>query len=165
MSDDQSAGAEKATGEQPPSEESSPDDNATPADSKPDVDWKSKAREWEKRAKANAEAASKLTALEESQKTESQKLADSLTSAKEEVAEARLDALRYRTATKFKISDEDAETFLTGIDEETIVRQAQRLVVLQKPGTPQPDPSQGSRGPATGGNMNELIRRELRGGQ
>ncbi len=162
MPEDQSAAAETATGEQPAYQEPSPDDNnATNSDSKPEVDWKSKAREWEKRAKANAEAASKLSALEESQKTESQKLADSVTAAKQEAAEARMEALRYRTATKFGITDEDAETFLTGTDEETIVRQAQRLVVLQKPGTPQPDPSQGSRGPATAGNMNELIRSGL----
>lgn len=91
--------------------------------------WKAQARENEKRAKANADAADKLATLEESQKTEAQKLADRTTAAEMAVLEAKADALRWRTAAKYGISDEDAELFLTGTDEATLIKQAERLGV------------------------------------
>lgn len=46
---------------------------------------------------------------------------------------ARADAMRFRIASKFSISDEDADLFLTGTDEETLTRQAQRLAEREKP--------------------------------
>lgn len=65
----------------------------------------------------------------------------------EAAAKAATEALRWRTAAKYGISDEDAETFLTGTDEATITRQAERLAQFQKaPTTPRPDPSQGAKG-------------------
>ncbi len=136
------------------------DDDAT----KPDVDWKARSREWEKRAKANADAADRLAQMEEAQKTEAQRSADRAAKAEQELTAARTDALRFRVATKYGISDEDAETFLTGGDEEAIVRQAERLAALAKPGAPRPDPSQGPRGDTVSGDMNTLIRRGLRSG-
>jgi len=90
-------------------------------------DWKARAREWEKRAKANADAASRLAELEESQKSEAQKLADAKTAAEKEASDARAEAMRWRVAAKHGVSDEDAELFLTGTDEETLTKQAQRL--------------------------------------
>jgi len=89
--------------------------------------WKAQARENEKRAKANADAASRLAALEESQKTEAQKLADAKAAAEKDAADARVEALRWRVAAKHGISDEDAELFLTGTDEVTLTKQAERL--------------------------------------
>lgn len=94
---------------------------------KVEVDWKARARDWEKRAKANADAATKLTELEESQKTEAQKLADARDAAISDAAAARAEALRWRVAAKHGISDEDADLFLTGTDEETLTKQAARL--------------------------------------
>ncbi len=78
-------------------------------------------------AKANADAATRLAALEESQKTETQKMADAKTAAERERDEARAESLRWRVAAKHGISDEDAELFLTGTDEETLTKQAERL--------------------------------------
>jgi hypothetical protein len=113
----------------------------------PEVDWKAKAREWEKRAKANADAAKKLEELEESQKTEQQKLADRLAELEQEAAAARAEALRYKVASQFGVTEEDATLFLTGTDEETLTKQAERLVARSedaaKPRPPQPDPNQG----------------------
>jgi hypothetical protein len=40
---------------------------------------------------------------------------------------ARAELLRYKVATKFGIADEDIELFLTGTDEETLTKQAERL--------------------------------------
>lgn len=60
---------------------------------------------------------------------------------------ARSEALRWRIAAKHGISDEDAETFLTGSDEASLTKQAERLAALAKaqagPTTPKPDLSQG----------------------
>lgn len=118
--------------------------------------WKAKAREQEKRAKANADAATKLAALEESQKTETQRLADAKTAAETDAASARAEALRWRIAAKHGISDDDADTFLTGTDEETLTKQAERLSALSKDTTPPPGPrpdlSQGAKGNAAGGS-------------
>ena len=98
-----------------------------PSDDDKSIDWKSKSREWEKRAKANADAADRLAQLEESQKTEAQKLADAKTAAEQEAVAARADALRWRIAARHGISDEDAELFLSGTDEATLTKQAERL--------------------------------------
>jgi len=73
-----------------------------------------------------------------------------LQEAEEAAAKAATEALRWRTAAKFGISDEDAETFLTGTDEATITRQAERLAEFQKaqqdaPAGPRPDLTQGSK--------------------
>jgi TolA-binding protein len=44
-----------------------------------------------------------------------------------ELTAAKAEVLRFRIAAKFGITDEDAELFLTGTDEETITKQAERL--------------------------------------
>lgn len=109
--------------------------------------WKQKAREQEKRAKANAEAAQKLAEIEEANKTEQEKQAERLAELEREAQAARAEALRFRVASKFGVSDEDADLFLTGTDEETLTRQAERLAARDedagKPRAPKPDPNQG----------------------
>lgn len=139
------------TGDQAPETEHT---DQTPAPT--EVDWKSKAREWEKRAKANADAATRLAEFEESQKSEAQKLSDAKTAAEQDAALARAEALRWRIAAKHGISDEDAELFLTGTDEETLTKQAERLAERVtapagdgRPRPPKPDPNQGK--PVTDG--------------
>ncbi len=134
-----------------------------------DADYVKKLRDeaakYRTEAKTNAQAAQKLADLEEANKTEAQKLSDRLAAAEQATTKAQTDALRYRIATKFKLSDDQADLYLTGTDEEHLTRQAEGLVAMQQPGTPRPDPSQGSRGSSpAGGDMNTLIRRNLRGG-
>lgn len=89
--------------------------------------WKSKAREQEKRAKANADAAKRLTEIEDAQKTEAEKASERLRALESERDAAVRDALRFKVASKHGISDEDADLFLTGSDEETLTKQAERL--------------------------------------
>jgi hypothetical protein len=90
-------------------------------------------------------AAANLSDLEKAQKaaTDAQAIADKATH----------EALRLRVAAKHGISDEDADLFLTGSDQETVERQAAALVARTSTGTtpgPRPDLSQGSKGePAT----------------
>lgn len=100
---------------------------ATEAPPKPETDWKAEAKKWESRAKENKTAADKLAELEEASKSEAQKVADRLTAAENEAAEARREALRLRVAARFQIGDEDADLFLTGSDEQTLTKQAERL--------------------------------------
>lgn len=89
------------------------------------------AAKYRTEAKANADAAKRLAEIEEANKSEVQRAADRLKAAETEAAEARRDALRYRIASKFKIDDEDAELFLTGSDEESLTKQAERLTARE----------------------------------
>lgn len=71
--------------------------------------------------------AAKFDEAEEATKSEIQKAADAKAKAEQERDAARAEALRLRIATKHGISDEDADLFLTGKDEATLTKQAERL--------------------------------------
>ena len=93
--------------------------------------WKAKAREQEKRAKENAAAAKRLNEIEEAQKSEAEKAAGRIKALEDEVETSKRDALRFKVASKYGIGDEDVELFLTASDEETLTKQAERLVGRQ----------------------------------
>jgi predicted phage tail protein len=93
--------------------------------------WKQKAREQEKRAKDNADAAKRLADLEDAQKSETEKAADRIAKAEAEVASVPgkvSEALRTHLIALHKISDEDAELFLTASEPELLLKQVDRLV-------------------------------------
>lgn len=71
--------------------------------------------------------ADKFDQLEEANKSEQQKLTDRAEAAEQAAEKAQAEALRFKVASKHGISDEDAELFLTGTDEDTLTKQAQRL--------------------------------------
>lgn len=85
-------------------------------------------------------------------KTELEQLTERLAKHEEELAKARTAAARATIAAKHQISEEDAAEFLTGADEAAMTRQAERLAAIRgqaaAPGTPRPDPTQGSQGGA-----------------
>lgn len=87
-------------------------------------------------------AAANLSDLERAQKaaTDAQAVAE----------RASAEALRLRVAAKHGISDEDADLFLTGSDQETVERQAAALVARTST-SPKPDLSQGSKGTPVAG--------------
>lgn len=87
------------------------------------IDWKAKAREWERRAKANRSAADELAALQDSTRALEETLAD----LQSRHTEAETRALRSDIATKHGISAEDRDLFLTGSDEASLEAQAKRL--------------------------------------
>ena len=68
---------------------------------KPEIDWKAKSRDWERKAKANAEAARKLAQIEEASKTEADKAAEKLQALETQVADlgvntaSRIVAMEY----------------------------------------------------------------------
>jgi hypothetical protein len=93
--------------------------------------WREKAREQEKRAKSNAEAAKRLAEIEESQKTEAEKAADRIAKAEAEVAAVPAkvaEALRAHLVELHKIDKDDADLFLTGTEPELLLKQVTRLL-------------------------------------
>lgn len=93
--------------------------------------WKQKAREQEKRAKENAEAAKRLGEIEEAQKSEAEKAADRIAKAEAEVGEIPhkvADALREHLIALHEIDKDDAELFLTANVPDLLLKQVTRLV-------------------------------------
>jgi hypothetical protein len=70
------------------------------------ADWKAKAREWEKRSKANAEKAKSYDEYTESQKTEQQRLADQLAAAQEETRKAHEERFRLLACAQYDLPPE-----------------------------------------------------------
>ena len=137
-----------------------------------DADYVRKLRDeaakYRTEAKANAEAAERLAAIEESQKTEAEKTADRIRQLEVEAQTAQREALRFKVAAKFGIGDEDADLFLTGSDEETLTKQAERLAArvddrkktgnhAPREGTTPADPPQD--------DLREFTRQLFQGGQ
>lgn len=120
-----------ATGTDPSSAPGAPDPEPTTFDADYVKKLRDEAAKYRNEAKTNAEAARKLAELEESQKTETQKLSDAKTAAEKDAADAKAEALRWRIAARHSITDEDAELFLTGTDEDTLTKQAQRLTARE----------------------------------
>lgn len=96
--------------------------------------WKQKAREQEKRAKDNAAAAKRLSELEESQKSEAEKVSDRIAKAEAEAASVPAkvaDALRAHLVELHQIDADDAELFLTATEPDLLLKQVTRLVGQQ----------------------------------
>lgn len=127
-----------------------------------------KALEAERAARAAAEKAhaavqKQLDEIEASKLSDIERAQKEAADAKADAAKAQAEALRYRIATKHGISDEDAELFLTGADEQTLTRQAARLVERTPSTThPKPDLSQGGKKtPPAGDDEMRAFTREL----
>ena len=75
--------------------------------------------------------AAKLDTLEQANKSEADKFSERIASLETENTAIKSQALRSRIQAKFSVSDEDAELFLTGIDEASLTKQAERLGVRE----------------------------------
>lgn len=121
-------------------------DTTTPKPTETVDFWKQKAREQEKRAKDNAEAAKRLAELEESQKTESQRLTERADAEYKRAQDAEAKLLRYEVAAETGVPA-TALKFLTGSSREEIEASAKDVLDLigdaGKPRTPKPDLNQG----------------------
>ncbi len=131
----------------PEAPEQSPNDETKVFDADYVAKLRQEAAKYRTEAKANADAAKRLAEIEDAQKSEAQKAADRIAELEQQAATAQREALRFKVASKFGISDEDADLFLTGSDEETLGKQAERLAARAedagKPRSPRPDPNQG----------------------
>ena len=72
--------------------------------------------------------AAKLDEIEKANQTEAEKAQARIAELETEMQSVRLDSLRRKVAGEHQITDQDdIDLFLTGTDEETLTRQAQRL--------------------------------------
>lgn len=116
----------------------------------------------EREARKAAEDATKalqaqLDEIKAAQMSDLEKAQAAAKSFEEQAARSAAEALRWRIAAKHGISDDDAETFLTGSDEESLTRQAERLSALSTaPMTPKPDRTQGGSGESLALNSDAL---------
>lgn len=94
--------------------------------------WKQKAREQEKRAKENADAARRLSEIEDANKTEVQKAAERLSEAEKRAAEAEARVLRRDIAIENKLTADDAALLDTITDEAAMRLLAERLAGPEK---------------------------------
>jgi predicted DNA binding CopG/RHH family protein len=108
---------------------------------KSETDWKAEARKWEQRAKENLSAKEKLTALEEASKTEAQKAADRAEQAEQRAQKAEAEALRFRIANEYKLSQEDAMALEHVASEEGMRTVADRLRASAESNRPKPPKS------------------------
>ena len=109
--------------------------------------------------KAASELAAQLKQIENAKLSDLELAQQAAKEYEQAAAKASAEALRWRIAARHGIGDEDAETFLTGADEETLTRQAERLQKLAaaSSGTPKPDLSQGAKGePAKAGKGDQF---------
>lgn len=77
--------------------------------------------------KPNEKAAKELEELKAAALSKEERVLKEAQEAKAAADQARADALRWKIAARAGITEEDAELFLTGADEETLTRQAERL--------------------------------------
>lgn len=102
---------------------------AEPAASAQETDWKAEARKWEARAKENSGAASKLAEIEESKKSETQKLQEQLTALQDRAATAERDRARLAVIAKHGIP-EDFHDLVHGTDAESLEASAAKVKSL-----------------------------------
>lgn len=120
--------------------------------------WKALSRKNEGEAKANRDAAAKLAQLEESQKTEAQKLEDRAKTAETALASATLNSTRLHVALTKGLPPELAVR-LQGATEAEMEADADSLLALVKSSGGTVDMGQGARGSgAPAADMNSLLR-------
>ena len=89
----------------------------------------SEARKWEGRAKENSTAAQKLAEIEESKKSETQKLQEQLTALQDRAATAERDKERLAVIAKHGIP-EDYHDLVHGSDAESLAASAAKVKAL-----------------------------------
>lgn len=119
-------------------------------------DWKTEARKWEQRAKADYDAAKKWREYENSLKPEQERVKEELEQTRKEAEEAKIALLKYEIATSKNLTPE-ALKLLEGKTREELEEKADAILSLitVKPKI-QPNPEQGK--PVGNGNQ---ISREL----
>ena len=120
--------------------------------------WKHFAREHEKAAKANADAARKLQEIEDAAKSQADKDAEARAAAEQRAAKAEADFLRLKVATTKGIPADLAD-LLVGADEAEMTAVADRLLSIKATATPAPGSADG--GPLGAPKPGQLSRADL----
>jgi len=113
------------------SEEEENDTGSAPTD-QTDKDWKAETEKWKGLARQHEANSKKLLAIEESQKTEAQKLADAKTAAEKDATDARTELLRTQVAYSKNLPAELAGR-LAGSTKEELEKDADALLKLLRP--------------------------------
>ena len=135
----------------PSTEPAQAQENTTESPKVEEIDWKAKAREWERRAKENKTAADELAAIREASKSAEEKAAERLAAAEKAAAEAEAKALRREIALEHRLGKDDAALLDSLTDEDAIRSLAARLAPSDEPSgprQPKPDANQGRSGAA-----------------
>jgi hypothetical protein len=111
--------------------------------------WRALARKHEAEAKRNAEAAAKLKALEDAQKSEIERIREAAELAKREAEQARTEALRWRVAARLQLPAQLASR-LQGTSEEEIEADAKELLAAISKGAVRDLPKDSTVSGATG---------------
>jgi lysyl-tRNA synthetase class I len=119
-------------------------------------------RKWEGRAKENFEAKTELDKIRRENMTEAEKVQADLADANSRVEQAEARAqeaeaalARYKVATEFGLTAEDAEALSAITDEATLRSLAERLA--GRSSGPRPNPAQGKRGATAPGTPAEAF--------
>lgn len=122
-----------------------------PEADQPDRDWEAEATKWkalarkhEKAAKENADAARRLAQIEESGKSEQERLAEGRQAAEERAAAAEREAARLRVALRKGLTDVQARR-LVGSTEDELEADADELLATFAPAQPESDTNLPSR--------------------
>lgn len=137
-------------------------DELDPAALKAELDkWKSLARKHETNAKSNSEAAKRLAAIEDAQKTAEQKLQEQLAATQAELAAQKVEVVRRDAAAKAGLPADLIE-YITASDPDEAEAQAKRLAERLAPAPPPvADMRQGSRSnPQRQESMDDWFRRQ-----
>ena len=113
-------------------EDAAQDGDATEPPKQDDTDWKSRSRDWERKAKANKAAADELAALKEQQMTAEQRAAERERKAEERIQEAEARATRREIALDYSLDKQDAVLLDDMTDEDAMRRLAKRLQAAAK---------------------------------
>jgi hypothetical protein len=133
---------------------------ATPRPTETVEFWKAKAREQERRAKENADAARRLREVEDGAKSETQKALERAEAAEKAAGESASRALRFEVAAEKGLTAKQALRLL-GTTREELEADADELLSILPTGTRVPNFDSGAR-PDNGGralDMNSAIRR------
>ena len=122
--------------------------------------WKHFARTHEKAAKANAEAAAKLQAIEDAAKTQAEKDSEARTAAEQRATQAETDLARLKVATTKGLPPELAAR-LVGSTEAEMAEDADRLLAVMKPATPPAPTGKVDGGPQGAPKPGQLSRADL----
>lgn len=144
--------ADQAETQQSPEEDRTVDKEST--------DWKSEARKWEQRAKANATAAEELTKLKESEKTELQRFQERAEQAEARLAQTEIQSMHARLAAEYGVPVEA----IHGDDEDT-ARQSAQTVVEWASSTFQSKKKAPSRGLQSGASSSDRLSGKERAAQ
>lgn len=94
-----------------------------------ETDWKAEARKWESRAKANKDASDRLAEIEESQKTEQERLVGRAEAAERELEQSRFEALRFSVIARHEVP-EKYQHLIRGSSEEELSEAANAVAEL-----------------------------------